>query len=191
MLFRFAAIKVYVTHQIEVITRRSAFRLRKAQDRAHIVEGLIRALDVIDEIIALIRASEDNDTSRAGLMAAPFSFTEVQANHILELPLGRLSRLPQQKLRDEFDELQVTIADLTAILESDERKREVIRTELGEVREKFADDRRTQITIDTGDLSDLDLIEDEEVIVVLTSKGYIKTVAADTFRRQEIGRAHV
>ncbi|MFM7618179.1 MAG: DNA gyrase subunit A [Actinomycetes bacterium] len=182
-----AAIKVYVTHQIEVITRRTQFRLRKAQDRAHIVEGLVKAFDMLDAIIALIRASEDTESSRAGLMAAPFEFTEVQANHILEMPLRRLARLEQQKLRDELEELQRTIADLQAILDSDERKREVIRTELGEVRAKFADERRTLITMDTGDLSDLDLIEDEEVIVVLTSKGYIKTVAADTFRRQGRG----
>lgn len=182
-----AAIKVYVAHQFEVVTRRSAFRLRKAQDRAHIVEGLVRALSMIDAIIALIRASDDDEGSRTGLMATPFDFSEVQANHILEMPLRRLSRLPGERLRDELAELQITIADLESILADEGRKREIIKTELGVIREKFADARRSHITIDTGNLEDLDLIEDEEVIVVLTNKGYIKTVAADAFRKQARG----
>ena len=182
-----AAIKVYVEHQVVVITRRTAFRLRKAQDRAHIVEGLVRALAMIDAIIALIRSSADNEGSRSGLMATPFDFSEVQANHILEMPLRSLSRLPGERLRDELVELQLTIADLESILADEGRKREIIKSELSAIRDKFADERRSQITIDVGNLEDLDLIEDEEVIVVLTNKGYIKTVAADAFRKQARG----
>jgi DNA gyrase subunit A len=181
------ALTVFVEHQIEVITRRTEHRLEKAKDRAHILEGLLRALDAIDEIIALIRGSEDTDAARQGLMAAPFEFSEVQANHILDMPLRRLAQLEQQKLKDEYDELQATIKDLEAILASDERKRDVVKSEIGEIREKYADQRRTQLTFDSGDLDVLDLIEDEEVVVVLSHKGYVKTVAADAFRRQGRG----
>jgi DNA gyrase subunit A len=181
------ALTVFVEHQIEVITRRTEHRLEKAKGRAHILEGLLRALDAIDEIIALIRGSEDTDAARQGLMAAPFEFSEVQANHILDMPLRRLAQLEQQKLKDEYDELQATIKDLEAILASDERKRDVVKSEIGEIREKYADQRRTQLTFDSGDLDVLDLIEDEEVVVVLSHKGYVKTVAADAFRRQGRG----
>ena len=181
------ALTVYVEHQRVVVTRRTQFRLRRAQDRAHIVEGLLRALDMIDEIIALIRGSEDVGVARAALMEAPFSFSEIQANHILDMQLRRLAQLEHLKLRQEFEELAATIADLEAILRSDERLREVVKTELGEVRAKYADERRTQITFDTGDLDVLDLIEDEEVVVVLSKKGYVKTVAADAFRKQSRG----
>ena len=181
------ALKVYIDHQVVVITRRTEHRLRKDRDRAHIVEGLLRALDAIDEIIALIRGSEDTDAARTALQAAPFEFSEVQATHILDMPLRRLAQLEHQKLVDEHAELQARIADLEAILASDERKMQVIAEELAEVREKFADERRTQVTLDTGDIDDLDLIEDEEVIVVLSAKGYVKTVAADAFRKQGRG----
>ena len=181
------ALKVYIDHQVVVITRRTEHRLRKDRDRAHIVEGLLRALDAIDEIIALIRGSEDTDAARTALQAAPFEFSEVQATHILDMPLRRLAQLEHQKLVDEHAELQARIADLEAILASDERKMQVISEELAEVREKFADERRTQVTLDTGDIDDLDLIEDEEVIVVLSAKGYVKTVAADAFRKQGRG----
>ncbi|MGB2757576.1 MAG: DNA gyrase subunit A [Acidimicrobiia bacterium] len=181
------ALAVYVEHQRVVVTRRSQFRLRRAQDRAHIVEGLLRALDMIDEIIALIRGSADVAVARAALMEAPFSFSEIQANHILDMQLRRLAQLEHQKLRLEFDELAAVIAELEAILASDERLREVVKAELGEVRAKYADERRTQITFDTGDIDVLDLIEDEEVVVVLSRKGYVKTVSADAFRKQSRG----
>jgi DNA gyrase subunit A len=182
-----SALQVFIEHQVEVITRRTEYRLRKARDRAHIVEGLVRALDSIDEIIALIRGSEDTDAARQGLMAKPFEFTETQANHILDMQLRRLAQLEGQKLRDELAELQKQITALEAILASDKLKLEVISGELAEVREKFADERRTEITLDTGDIADLDLIEDEEVVVVLSAKGYVKTVASDAFRKQGRG----
>ncbi len=181
------ALRVYVEHQVVVITRRTEFRLRKARDRAHIVEGLLRALDAIDAIIAMIRASADTDSARQGLMAAPFEFSEIQAQHILEMPLRRLAQLEHQKLLDEHAELQERIAGLQAILDSDSRKLEVIKEELGQVREAYPEGRRTQITLDTGDIADLDLIEDEEVVVVLSNKGYVKTVSNDAFRKQGRG----
>jgi len=181
------AVGVYVDHQIEVVTRRTQHRLQKARDRAHIVEGLLKAIDRIDEIIALIRGSESADAARQALMSKRFGFTEVQANHILDLQLRRLAQLEHQRLKDEHDELAKTIKELESILASDKKLRGVIKDELGEIREKYADGRRTQITLDTGDIADLDLIEDEEVVVVLSKKGYVKTVAADAFRRQGRG----
>jgi DNA gyrase subunit A len=181
------ALAVYIDHQVEIITRRTEFRLRKARDRAHIVEGLLKAIDRIDEIIALIRGSESADAARQELMSKRFGFSEIQANHILDLQLRRLAQLEHQKLKDELTELQATIAELESILASDERLRTVIKDELGALREKYADGRRTEITLDTGDIADLDLIEDEEVIVVLSKKGYVKTVAADAFRKQGRG----
>ena len=170
------------------IQRRTEFRLRKAKDREHIVEGLVKALDMIDAIIALIRGAADVDAAAPGLMAAPFEFTEIQANYILDMQLRRLTQLEGKKLRDELEELRATIAELAV----DPRRARrscagVIKDELAEVRDKYADERRTELTIDVGDLDVLDLIDDEEVIVVLSSKGYIKTVAADAFRRQGRG----
>ena len=181
------ALQHYIAHQVEVITRRTQFRLDKARDRAHIVEGLLRALDAIDEIIALIRGSESADAARSGLMAKPYEFSEIQANHILDMQLRRLAQLEHQKLKDEYEELAATIKELESILASDSKLRGVIKDEIGEVREKYADERRTQITFDSGNLEDLDLIEDEEVVVVLSHKGYVKTVAADAFRKQGRG----
>ena len=181
------ALTGYVNHQIDVVTRRSEYRLRKAKERDHIVEGLIRALDVIDAIITLIRASADTDAARQGLMAKPFEFSEIQANHILDMPLRRLAQLEQQKLKDEHDELQATIKELESILQSDAKLRTVIKEELAEVKEEFAEPRRSQITLDAGELADLDFIEDEEVVLVLSHKGYVKTVANDAFRKQGRG----
>jgi DNA gyrase subunit A len=177
----------YIAHQVEVVTRRTEFRLRKARDRAHIIEGLIRALDMIDAVIALIRGSADTDAARQGLMVEPFAFSEIQASHILDMPLRRLAQLEQQKLRDEYAELAETIAELESILADPVKLRGVIKSEIGEIREKFGDDRRTEITFDSGDLDVLDLIEDEEVVLVLSRGGYIKTVAADAFRKQGRG----
>ena len=142
---------------------------------------------MIDAIIALIRGADDVDAARAGLMAAPFEFTEIQANYILDMQLRRLTQLEGQKLREELEELRATIAELQSILDSPAKLAAVIKDELAEVRDKYADERRTELTVDVGDLDVLDLIDDEEVIVVLSSKGYIKTVAADAFRRQGRG----
>ncbi len=181
------ALAVYVDHQVEVIRRRSEYRLRKARDRMHIVEGLLRALDMIDAIIALIRGAESAAASREALTAEPFSFSDIQAEHILNMQLRRLAQLEHQNLREEAAELAQTIAELEAILADETRLRTVIKEELGQVREKYGDDRRTQITIDPGDLADLDLIEDEELVVMLSRKGYVKTVSVDEFRTQGRG----
>jgi DNA gyrase subunit A len=181
------AILVYVAHQMEVVTRRTEFRLRKARDREHIVEGLCRALDMLDAVITLIRGAADVEVARAGLMAKPFSFSEIQANHILDMPLRRLTALERQKLVDELAELRDTIKELESILKSKPKLRKVIKDELTALRDKFGDERRTKLTADTGELDLLDLIEDEEVVVVLTKGGYIKSVAADAFRRQGRG----
>jgi DNA gyrase subunit A len=177
----------YVDHQIEVVRRRSEFLLDQARSRAHIVEGLLKALDMLDDVIKLIRSSPDVDTARQGLMAKKFGFTEVQANHILDMQLRRLTALERQRLAEEHADLLQKIADLEAILKSKKKLLNVIKIELKKLRDKYADERRTQIYSDPGQLDELDLIADEEVVVVLTNKGYIKTVAADSFRRQGRG----
>jgi DNA gyrase subunit A len=181
------AILVYVNHQIEVVTRRTQYRLRRAREREHIVEGLVRALDMIDAVIELIRGAADVETARAGLMAKPFEFSEIQANFILDMQLRRLTQLEGRKLREELAELQETIKELESILKSKAKLRGVIKQELIEIRDKYGDDRRTKLAPDVGELDVLDLIEDDEVVVVLSRKGYIKTVAADAFRRQGRG----
>ncbi len=182
-----AALAVYVAHQIEVVTRRSEYRLAKARDRAHIVEGLLKALDMIDAIITLIRGSESADAARQALAGAPFEFTDTQATHILDMQLRRLAALERQKLQDEFGELRATIAELESVLGDDTKLRGVIKDELATVRQKYGDGRRTQIMTDPGDLADLDLIEDEELVVVLSHTGYVKTVPVDQFRTQSRG----
>ena len=181
------ALQSYVGHQIEVITRRSEFRLRKARDRAHIVEGLIKALDLIDEIIAAIRASADKPAAREALIAEPFEFSDVQAEHILDMQLSRLTRLGREQLESELAELRETIAELEAILADDARLRQVIKDELVQIRADYATDRRSEITLDPGDIDIEDLIDDEELVVTLSHRGYIKTVEADSFRRQGRG----
>ncbi|HET7487942.1 MAG TPA: DNA gyrase subunit A [Acidimicrobiales bacterium] len=180
-------LSAYIDHQVEVVTRRSRFRLKKAQDRAHIVEGLLKALDMIDAIIALIRGSADRAAARAGLMAEPFEFSEVQANHILDMTLGRLTRLGRSELEEEMAKLRETIAELEAILNDPGKLRGVIKTELGEVRAQHATGRRAEITYDPGDIGVEDLIEDEPLVVTMTRAGYIKTVAAGAFRSQGRG----
>jgi DNA gyrase subunit A len=181
------ALVAYIDHQIEVITRRSQFRLQKALDRAHIVEGLIKALDLMDQIIATIRSSADTPAARAALMAEPFEFSDVQAQHILDMALRQLTRLGRQSLEDEMAELRALIAELEAILGDDAKLREVISTEMGEIKEKFANPRRSQITFDVGDIDIEDLIDDEDLVVTMSAKGYIKTVASDAFRVQGRG----
>ncbi|MDQ3573348.1 MAG: DNA gyrase subunit A [Actinomycetota bacterium] len=181
------ALSAYVDHQIEVVTRRSESRLRKAKARAHIVDGLLKALDMIDAIIELIRGSDDRSAARMGLMLAPFEFTEVQANHILDMTLGRLTRLGRAELHEELARLRETIAELEAILADPARLRGVIKTELGEVRERFAEPRRAEITYDPGQIGVEDLIDDEPLVVTMTKAGYVKTVAAGNFRTQSRG----
>jgi DNA gyrase subunit A len=180
-------IGAYVDHQVEVVTRRSQYRLDKARARAHIVEGLLKALDMIDQIIALIRGSDDKAHARQGLMAPPFEFSEEQAEHILDMTLARLTRLGRRELDEEMAKLRETIAELESILGDPAKLRGVIKTELGEARERFAAPRRAEITFDPGDLDNLDLIDDEELVVTLSKAGYIKTVPSDAFRTQARG----
>ncbi|MEL7208098.1 MAG: DNA gyrase C-terminal beta-propeller domain-containing protein, partial [Actinomycetota bacterium] len=177
----------YVEHQREVIRRRSEYRLRKAQDRAHIVEGLLRALDMIDEIIAAIRASEDRAEAKERLMGEGFEFSDVQAQFILDMQLARLTRLARSDLENELAALQQTIAELEAILGDPARLDAVIKEELAEIREEFATDRLTALMPDPGELDIEDLIDDEDLVVTLTSSGYIKSVSADEFRAQGRG----
>lgn len=181
------ALLAYVDHQVDVIRRRSEFRLAEAKRREHIVEGLVKALDMIDAIIALIRGSADRPEARAGLMGEGFEFSEIQANHILDMTLGRLTRLGRAELEEELAKLRETIAELEAILADEGKLRAVIRDELGEVREAHATPRQTAITYDVGDIDIEDLIDDEELVVTMTAKGYIKTVAAGAFRTQGRG----
>ncbi len=177
----------YVAHQVEVVRRRSEFRLRKAEARAHIVEGLLRAIDLLDTVIAAIRASEDRAAARGALMAAPFSFSEEQANHILDMTLGRLTRLGRSELEEEMAQLRETIGELQAVLADPARLRGVISSEMIAIRDKFADPRRSVITHDPGELGVEDLVADEEIVVTTTAAGYIKAVSADAFRTQGRG----
>ncbi len=177
----------YVAHQVEVVRRRSEFRLRKAEARAHIVEGLLRAIDLLDTVIAAIRASEDRAAARAALVAEPFSFSEEQANHILDMTLGRLTRLGRSELEEEMAQLRETIAELQGILADPVRLRGVISSEMIAIRDKFADPRRSVITHDPGELGVEDLVADEEIVVTTTAAGYIKAVSADAFRTQGRG----
>ena len=181
------ALNAYVQHQIEVVTRRSEYRLQQAGDRAHIVEGLLRALDLIDEIIALIRASEDRASALAELQLEPFEFSERQANHILDMQLGRLTRLGRTRLEEELVELQERIKELEEILNNETQLRSVIKSELSEVREEHDTPRRSQIVFDEGDMEIEDLIDNEPVVITLSKGGYIKSVVADTFRTQGRG----
>jgi DNA gyrase subunit A len=181
------ALAYYVDHQVEVITRRSEYRLAKARDRAHIVEGLLKAIDMIDAVIAAIRASDDRAAAKAALMAAPFEFTEPQSEYILDMTLSRLTRLGRTNLEEELANLRSTIAELEAILGDDAVLRGVIKDELIEIRDQFATPRLTPIEFDPGDLDVEDLIDDEELVVMMTASGNIKTVAADAFRTQGRG----
>jgi DNA gyrase subunit A len=176
----------YIDHQLEVIDRRSRFRLEKAEARAHILRGLLIALDHIDEVVAIIRASEHVDAAREGLMEA-FELSEIQANHILDMPLRRLTALETTKLRDELEELQSTIAYLEGLLADESLRRELIGVELVEIREKFADQRRSRIIPDSGEMSLEDLIADEELVISISSSGYIKSVLSKAYRTQGRG----
>ena len=181
------ALTHYIAHQVDVVTRRTAFRLRKAEARAHIVEGLLKAIDMLDLVIATIRGSDDRAAARAALMASPFDFSEEQANHILDMTLGRLTRLGRSELEEEMAKLRETIAELQSILADDVKLRGVIATELTALRDKYAEERFTQIVNDPGELGVEDLIQDEEIVLTLTRAGYVKSVAADAFRTQGRG----
>ncbi len=181
------ALTHYIAHQVEVLTRRTQFRLRKAEARAHIVEGLLKAIDMLDLVIAAIRGSDDRGAARVALMAAPFDFSEEQANHILDMTLGRLTRLGRSELEDEMAKLRETIAELQSILASDVKLRGVIATEMTAIRDKYANDRLTQIVNDPGELGMEDLINDEDIVITMTQAGYVKSVAADAFRVQGRG----
>jgi len=176
----------YIAHQLEVVERRSRFRLAKAEARAHIVEGLLIALDNIDEVVEIIRSSEDVGAARAALMER-FSFSEIQANHILDMPLRRLTALETGKLREEYEQLQALIAELEALLASEEKRRILVAEELTVIRDKFGNERRSRIIPDLGEMSLEDLIADEELVVTVSGAGYIKSVLAKTYRTQGRG----
>jgi DNA gyrase subunit A len=176
----------YIDHQMEVIERRTRFRLDKAEARAHIVAGLLIALDNIDEVVKIIRGSKDTDAAKMALKKT-FKLSEIQATHILDMPLRRLTALETGKLREEMADLEKLIKHLTGLLKSPAKRRKLIATELAEVREKFADERRSRIIPDDGDLSLEDLIADEEIVVTVTANGYLKAVNANSYRRQVRG----
>lgn len=176
----------YATHQMEVVARRTRHRLRKAEERAHILEGLIIALDHIDAIVALIRAAADAEEARNGLMTR-FKLTQVQAQHILDMPLRRLTALEQDKIREEHAELQNTIRELKAILGDPARVRALIAEELREIRRKFADERRSRLIPDEGEFDIEDLIADEDLVISVSRGSYLKSVPLDTYRRQGRG----
>ncbi|NND74771.1 MAG: DNA gyrase subunit A [Ilumatobacter sp.] len=181
------ALVAYVKHQVEVITRRSSFRLKKAQNREHILEGRIKALDVIDAIIALIRASDDAAAARDGLMAAPFEFTELQANDILDMQLRQLTRLSKIDLETELEEVRARIIDLQEILDNPDRLNSVIKDEITAIRDKFATDRVCELTFDDGEMSIEDLVDDKELVIVMTEAQYVKAVPAGSFKTQGRG----
>ncbi len=181
------ALVAYVRHQVDVITRRSQFRLDKARRREHILEGRIKALDVIDQIITLIRASDDAATARVGLMAAPFEFSEIQANDILDMQLRQLTRLSRIDLQTELDDVRAGIIDLQEILDNPERLNNVIREEISAIREEFATPRVCQLTYDDGEMSIEDLVDDKELVIVMTQAQYVKAVEATSFKTQGRG----
>jgi DNA gyrase subunit A len=152
-----------------------------------VVEGYLRAIDMLDAVIETIRASEDRPAAREALMAEPFSFSEVQATHILDLTLGRLTRLGRTELEDELARLREEIAELETILADPAKLRQVIATELGTIKDTYAEERRTEITHDPGDMNVEDLVEDEELVVTMSRAGYVKAVSADAFRTQGRG----
>ncbi len=176
----------FVEHRHEVVVRRTQFELRKAEERAHILQGLIIASDNIDEVIAIIRASESPDAARENLMAK-FELTEIQAKAIVEMRLRQLTGLEQDKLRTEYNELILTIADLKDILDKKERRMEIIKTELIEIKEKYGDKRRSEIEYAGGEFSIEDMIPDEKVVITISHAGYIKRTPLAEYRTQNRG----
>ena len=180
-------ISAWVAHQVDVIVRRTQFRLREAEKRAHILRGYLAALDALDEVIALIRRSPDVEEARTGLMDL-LSVDEIQARAILELQLRRLAALERKKIHDEAEELERKIADFQDILGSESRQRSIIRDELSEIVDRFGDDRRTEIMFGyDGDMSMEDLIPEEEMVVTITRGGYVKRTRSDQYRSQHRG----
>ncbi|MBK6931215.1 MAG: DNA gyrase subunit A [Saprospirales bacterium] len=179
-------IEEFIKFRLEVIVRRTRFELRKAEERAHILEGLLIALDHLDEVIALIRSSRDVDTAREGLMER-FGLTEIQSRAILAMRLQQLTGLERDKVRAEYDELQRKIAELKAILADELLQRGIIKQELTDITERFSDPRRTTIEIDEADISIEDLIEDEEVVITISHAGYIKRTPVTEYRAQGRG----
>ena len=182
-----AFVRHWVDHQMDVIVRRTRYRLRQAEEEAHILRGLLKALDALDEVIALIRRSPTADEARSGLMEF-LQIDEAQAQAILNMQLRRLAALERQKIQDRYDELMRMIAEYNAIIASETRQREIISEELGEIVNRYGDERRTQIMYGyNGDMSMEDLIPEEEVVVTITRGGYIKRTRSDQYRSQHRG----
>jgi DNA gyrase subunit A len=179
-------IRYYVEHQIEVIRRRTAYRLRKAEERAHILRGLVKALDALDDVIALIRRSPTVEEARGGLIQL-LDIDEVQATAILDMQLRRLAALERQKIIDELAKIEIEIADLKDILAKPERQRSIVSEELAEIVAKFGDERKTQIIPFDGEVSMEDLIAREDVVVTITRTGYAKRTKVDMYRSQKRG----
>ncbi len=179
-------LRYYVQHQIEVIVRRTQYRLDEAEKRAHILRGLVKALDALDEVIALIRRSPTVDDARQGLMKL-LDVDEIQANEILAMQLRRLAALERQKIVDDLAEIERQIADYKDILAKPERQRNIVATELKEIVDKFGDERRTKIVAATGDVTEEDLIARENVVVTITSTGYAKRTKVDAYKSQKRG----
>jgi DNA gyrase subunit A len=179
-------IRYYIEHQVEVIVRRTKFRLAEKEKRAHILLGYLKALDALDAVIALIRASTTPEEARTGLMKL-LDVDEIQANAILDMQLRRIAALERQKINDEYDGLMKDIVELNAILVSPEKQREIIKTELSDLVAKYGDERRTQIVASEGDFSAEDLIPDQDVVVTITHGGYSKRTVADLYRSQRRG----
>ena len=176
----------YLEHQKDVVTRRTRFDLDKAQARAHILEGLLKALDHIDEIVQIIRSSENPNAAKAALIER-FQFSDKQAQAILDMRLARLTGLEREKLMEEYQQLEKTIAELTAILADERLLMNVIKTEITAIRDKFADERRTELTTIEGEIDVADLIQEEDMVVTLTHAGYVKRIAKSTYRAQHRG----
>ena len=176
----------YLEHQKDVVTRRTRFELNKAEARAHILEGLIKALDHIDEIVHIIRSNRDTPAARAALIER-FDFSEKQAQAILDMRLARLTGLERERLMEEYEELERTIARLTAILADEQLLMDVIKTELRTIRDKFADERRTELTTIEGEIDVEDLIAEEDMVVTLTRQGYVKRITKSAYRAQHRG----
>jgi DNA gyrase subunit A len=182
-----AFIRHWVTHQMDVIARRTRYRLRKAEEEAHILRALLKALDMLDEVIALIRASNTTEAAREGLMEL-LEIDELQARAILDMQLRRLAALERQKIQDRHSELEAMIEEYNAILASEERQRQIISEELAEIVAKHGDDRRTHILMGfDGDMSMEDLIPEEEMVVTITRGGYVKRTRSDNYRSQQRG----
>ena len=179
-------IKFYIEHQVEVIVRRTKYRLAEKEKRAHILQGYLKALDALDAVIALIRASTTPEEARTGLMKL-LTVDEIQANAILDMQLRRIAALERQKINDEYDGLMSDIVELNAILGSEVKQREIIVTELGDLVTKYGDERRTQIVASEGDFSAEDLIPDQDVVVTITHGGYSKRTNADLYKSQRRG----